>query len=71
VAAHIDHVVIWVSDPLVSLDFYEQVLGFHGLRAEEFGVGKVPFPSVRVSTESIINLMPRTSAPGTDRLTNA
>jgi glyoxylase I family protein len=71
VDAHIDHVVIWVSDPLVSLNFYEQVLGFPGLRAGEFSAGKAPFPSVRVSTETIIDLMPRTSAPGTDKLTHA
>ncbi|MEO3784676.1 VOC family protein [Actinocorallia sp. B10E7] len=66
----LDHVVLWVSDPIRSTRFYQDVLGLQPLRLEEFRAGAVPFPSVRVTDESIIDLMPRTmaesvsSAPG-------
>jgi catechol 2,3-dioxygenase-like lactoylglutathione lyase family enzyme len=60
--ARLDHVVIWVEDPLRSLEFYQRVVGLPGVRAEEFRQGTAPFPSVRVSTESIIDLMPRAAA---------
>jgi catechol 2,3-dioxygenase-like lactoylglutathione lyase family enzyme len=69
--AHIDHIVIWVGDPLASLRFYEQVVGLHGVRVDEFKAGNAPFLSVRVSPESIIDLMALTSAPGTESLTKA
>ena len=69
--AVIDHIVLWVQDPLASLQFYEQVLGLQGVRVEEFKTGKAPFLSVRVSPESIIDLMALSSAPGTESLTKA
>jgi glyoxylase I family protein len=64
--ARIDHVVFWVEDPRRSLDFYEKVVGFEGVRADEFRADQVPFPSVRVSGESIIDLMLRDAAPFLD-----
>jgi catechol 2,3-dioxygenase-like lactoylglutathione lyase family enzyme len=65
----IDHIVVWVEDPLRSLDFYQRVVGLPGVRAEEFREEKVPFPSVRVSTDSIIDLMMRSAAPAVDAIT--
>lgn len=62
----IDHVVIWVDDPLRSLEFYERVVGLTAERTQEFRAGKVPFPSVRVSEDSIIDLMPRVRAGETN-----
>ncbi|MDX2091098.1 MAG: VOC family protein [Kofleriaceae bacterium] len=59
----IDHVVLWVEDPVRSLAFFEHVVGLTPIRAEEFSVKKAPFPSVRVSDSTIIDLMPRTMAP--------
>ena len=59
---HSDHIVLWVADPLRSVDFYERVLGLEGVRVEEFRAGKVPFPSVRVSEGTIIDLMAKPSA---------
>jgi len=59
---HIDHVVLWVEDPSRSLDFYTRVLGLESVRAEEFASGAAPFPSVRVSDGSILDLMPRVAA---------
>jgi catechol 2,3-dioxygenase-like lactoylglutathione lyase family enzyme len=68
---HIDHVVLWVEDPLRSVEFYEHVIGLPGLRVEEFRAGQAPFPSVRVSADSLIDLMPRTAAPSVDAGTRA
>jgi glyoxylase I family protein len=62
-ALTLDHIVLWVDDPLRSLAFFEKVVGLPGLRAEAFREGAAPFPSVRVSEHSIIDLMPRALAP--------
>lgn len=62
----LDHLVCWVSDQLRALDFYEQVIGLPGVRAEEFRDGKAPFPSVRVSGDTIIDLMPQNAANRVD-----
>ncbi|WP_438027834.1 VOC family protein [Sorangium sp. So ce233] len=59
---HVDHVVLWVEDPLRALEFYTQVIGLSSVRAEEFRAGKAPFPSVRLSEVSILDLMPIASA---------
>ncbi|MCF2528101.1 VOC family protein [Yinghuangia soli] len=66
VQATIDHIVIWVDDQLRALDFYERVVGFEGVRAQEFRDGKAPFPSVRVSPHAIIDLAAKASAPRVD-----
>jgi glyoxylase I family protein len=67
----LDHVVIWVDDPLRSLDFYERIVGLPGVRGEEFRTGNAPFPSVRVSAGSIIDLMDRMEATAVDLTANA
>ncbi len=59
----IDHIVFWVADPLRSVQFYEEVLGAAGMRVEEFRAGKILFPSVRLSPESLIDLVPLAAAP--------
>lgn len=64
----LDHVVIWVEDPLRSLDFFQNVVGLSGVRADEFRAGKAPFPSVRISAQSIIDLMPLRAASMLDAL---
>ncbi|MFT7459180.1 MAG: catechol 2,3-dioxygenase-like lactoylglutathione lyase family enzyme [Planctomycetota bacterium] len=56
---HIDHVVLWVDNPKVSLEFYCDVLGMTPLRVKEYIEGKAPFPSVRLNDESIFDLMDR------------
>lgn len=58
----IDHVVLWVADPLRSLEFYETVVGLHAVRVEEFKAGKAPFPSLRVG-EALVDLAPQRMAP--------
>lgn len=59
---HLDHVVLWVSDPLASLEFYEKTVGLTGVRAAEFAEGKASFPSVRISAGSLLDLAPLTMA---------
>jgi catechol 2,3-dioxygenase-like lactoylglutathione lyase family enzyme len=68
-AIHIDHVVLWVEDPRRALDFYVNVVGLPSVRGEEFLAGKAPFPSVRVSEMSILDLMPAIAVPFAVRLT--
>ena len=55
---HIDHIVLWVEDARRALDFYTTVVGLAGVRSDEFLAGSAPFPSVRVSDGSILDLTP-------------
>lgn len=59
---HIDHVVLWVEDARRALTFYTEVIGLPGMRVEEFLAGAAPFPSVRVSDASILDLVPAAGA---------
>lgn len=52
-----DHLVLTVADAERALAFYCGQLGLEPVRAEEWRAGKVPFPSVRVSPETIIDLV--------------
>ena len=70
-ARTLDHVVIWVEDPLRSAEFFEKVVGFPGVRVEEFRAGEAPFPSVRITDDTIIDLMPRELAPRLNAFTSA
>jgi catechol 2,3-dioxygenase-like lactoylglutathione lyase family enzyme len=56
-----DHIVLNVPNIERSLAFYIDVLGLEPERLEEFRQGKVPFPSVRVSAETVIDLFPMKS----------
>ncbi|MDT9694604.1 VOC family protein [Streptomyces sp. P17] len=60
--ARLDHVVLWVSDPIGSAEFYERTLGTQPVRLAEFAAGQVPFPSVRLNEDTIIDLMPQSMA---------
>lgn len=66
--AAIDHVVLWSDDPLRAVEFYAEVVGLTPVRVDEFRGGAAPFPSVRVSDASIIDLMARVAAPVVDAL---
>ena len=54
-----DHLVLAVSDVERSLSWYMGALGLPGVRVEEWRRGEVPFPSVRVSPVTIIDVIPR------------
>lgn len=60
---HIDHVVLWVDSPKKSLDFFVNVLGLRPVRLQEFEEGTAPFPSVRLSDTTILDLMDRNMVP--------
>ncbi len=53
----LDHLVLNVADVERSLDFYCGPLGLEPVRLDEWRAGKVPFPSVRVSPTTIIDLV--------------
>jgi catechol 2,3-dioxygenase-like lactoylglutathione lyase family enzyme len=54
----LDHVVLRCDDVESTLAWYLDVLGLEPVRAEEWRAGHVPFPSVRVSDHTIIDLVP-------------
>jgi catechol 2,3-dioxygenase-like lactoylglutathione lyase family enzyme len=58
----LDHVVLNVADVERSLRFYVEELGLEPIHVEEWRSGERFFPSVRVSPDSIIDLLaaPRT-----------
>jgi catechol 2,3-dioxygenase-like lactoylglutathione lyase family enzyme len=58
----LDHVVLWVHDPIASADFYEKAVGLEPVRLADYAAGEAPFPSVRVNEETILDLMPRAMA---------
>ncbi len=53
-----DHIVLNVNDVERALRFYMDVIGLPGERIEAFRAGEVPFPSVRVNADTLIDLMP-------------
>jgi catechol 2,3-dioxygenase-like lactoylglutathione lyase family enzyme len=52
-----DHLVLNVADVERSLEFYCGPLGLEPVRVDEWRAGKAPFPSVRVSPTTIIDLV--------------
>ncbi|GAB2624982.1 VOC family protein [Streptomyces capparidis] len=52
-----DHLVLNVEDVERSLDFYCGTLGLAPVWVAEWRAGEVPFPSVRVSPTTIIDLV--------------
>ncbi|MFI9824707.1 VOC family protein [Streptomyces sp. NPDC052013] len=56
--ARLDHIVLWVRDPVAAAGFYEKAVGLEPVRLTDYSVGEAPFPSVRVNEETILDLMP-------------
>lgn len=54
-----DHIVLNVEDDERMMSFYSNVLMLAPERLEEYRAGKVPFPSVRMNPETIIDLFPK------------
>ncbi|NBE82425.1 VOC family protein [Micromonospora rubida] len=52
-----DHLVLTVADVERSLAFYCGALGLEPVRVDRWRAGEAPFPSVRVSPETIIDLV--------------
>jgi catechol 2,3-dioxygenase-like lactoylglutathione lyase family enzyme len=57
-----DHLVLRCADVDATLAWYVDVLGLSPVRIEAWRAGDVPFPSVRVSADTILDLVPRTAA---------
>ncbi len=55
-----DHLVLRCRDVEASLRWYVEVLGLPPVRVGEWRDGTAPFPSIRISPESIIDLIPAT-----------
>ena len=66
---NIDHVVLWVGDPRLALDFYVNVLGMRAVRQQEFEEGTAPFLSVRLNDSTILDLMSKDGLPGVQAFT--
>lgn len=54
-----DHIVLNIEDDDKMIDFYAHVLKLDTERVGEYRAGKVPFPSVRLNPETIIDLFPK------------
>lgn len=53
-----DHLVLKCADVETTLRWYVDELGLAPVRVDEWRQGAAPFPSVRVSPETIIDLVP-------------
>ena len=54
-----DHIVINMTHEDKMLDFYIKVLALEPERVTAYREGKVPFPSVRLNPDTIIDLFPK------------
>ena len=63
-----DHLVLRVDDLDSALSFYSDTLGLEPLRVDEFRKGDAPFPSVRISEDVLIDLVPKARAPGSNNV---
>lgn len=54
-----DHIVLNIKDDEKMINFYSKVLMLATERLEDYQTGKVPFPSVRMNSETVIDLFPQ------------
>ena len=54
-----DHIVLNMEDDDKMISFYSKVLMLPTERLDEYRAGKVPFPSVRLNADTIIDLFPK------------
>ena len=54
-----DHRVLNITDDDKMIAFYTEVLGLEPERVAAYREGKVPFPSVRLNPDTIIDLFPK------------
>ncbi|WP_406069514.1 VOC family protein [Streptomyces sp. NBC_01020] len=66
-----DHLVLNVADIERSLEFYCGLLGLEPVRVEEWRAGGAPFPSVRVSPVTIIDIVRAPESPGAGQAAQA
>ena len=63
-----DHIVLNVEDDEKMITFYSQVLMFPTERLDEYRAGAVPFPSLRLNADTIIDLFPKKMWQGKARV---
>ncbi|HTJ66767.1 MAG TPA: VOC family protein [Actinospica sp.] len=66
---HLDHVVLWVTDPVDTAEWLIGIAGFEPVRLDEYKKGDSPFPSLRVNEFSIIDLCPIAEAADVNAMT--
>ena len=54
-----DHIVLNVEDDEIMIAFYSKILMLSSERLDEYRAGKLPFPSVRLNSGTIIDLFPK------------
>lgn len=54
----IDHIVLEVTDPERSVEFYQDIVGLAPVRLDQFRTGGVKFASLRIEDGSLIDLFP-------------
>lgn len=54
-----DHIVLNVEDDNSMVAFYTNILQFETERLAEYRRGEVPFPSVRLNADTVIDLFPK------------
>lgn len=54
-----DHIVLNVENEEKIMAFYSEVLLMPTERLEEYHAGKVPFPSVRLNSDTVIDIFPK------------
>ena len=59
-----DHLVLRCADVESTLSWYIDLLGLEPVRVDEWRRGEVPFPSVRVDDDTIIDLVAGTTGDG-------
>jgi len=62
----LDHIVLWSADVERSIAFYRDVLGCAPERLDEWRAGEAPFPSVRLSATTLIDVFPGGAAGAGD-----
>jgi len=55
----LDHIVLNIEDDETTIDFYTRVLQLPAERLEDYRAGEVPFPSVRINQDTVIDLFPK------------
>lgn len=63
-----DHLVLRCGDVEVTLAWYIDLLGLEPVRVDEWRRGEVSFPSVRVSPDTIVDLLAADGGSGDGRL---
>ncbi|GJF32034.1 dioxygenase [Kitasatospora sp. NE20-6] len=63
-AYELDHVVLWVADPVRSAAFYRDTVGLEPVRLAAYEAGEAPFVSLRIGPGTLVDLVPLRLADG-------